>query len=32
MFTENWVFVDMVHLFAQMGVNLMAKVRDMECK
>ncbi len=23
-FTENWVFVDMVHLFAQMGVDLFA--------
>ncbi|QUJ75438.1 ester cyclase [Sulfitobacter albidus] len=25
-FTENWVFVDMIHLFAQMGVDLLAKV------
>lgn len=22
-FTENWVFVDMIHLFAQMGINLL---------
>ncbi|MFL4468396.1 ester cyclase [Tateyamaria armeniaca] len=27
-FTENWVFVDMVHLFAQMGVDLFARVRE----
>lgn len=26
-FTENWVFVDMVHLFAQMGVDLFARAR-----
>ncbi|WP_300036172.1 ester cyclase [uncultured Roseobacter sp.] len=25
-FTENWVFVDMVHLFAQMGVDLFARM------
>jgi len=30
MFTENWVFVDMIHLFNQMGVDLMAKVRELE--
>jgi len=24
-FTENWVFVDMVHLFKQMGVDLLAR-------
>lgn len=30
MFTENWVFVDMIHLFHQMGVDLMAKVRELE--
>jgi len=23
---ENWVFVDMVHLFRQMGVDLMARI------
>lgn len=28
-FTENWVFVDMIHLFAQFGVDLMARVRHM---
>jgi len=28
-FTENWVFVDMPHLFAQLGVDLMARVRHM---
>ena len=27
-FTENWVFVDMVHLFAQMGVDLFARARE----
>ncbi|WP_299293065.1 ester cyclase [uncultured Tateyamaria sp.] len=27
-FTENWVFVDMVHLFEQMGVDLFARMRD----
>ena len=26
-FTENWVFVDMLHLFSQMGVDLMARMR-----
>lgn len=25
-FTENWVFVDMIHLFAQFGTDLMAQV------
>lgn len=30
MFTENWVFVDMIHLFAQMGIDLMARVADTE--
>ncbi len=28
-FTENWVFVDMIHLFAQFGIDLMARVRHM---
>ncbi|MEL7090978.1 MAG: hypothetical protein AAFN94_04510 [Pseudomonadota bacterium] len=27
-FTENWVFVDMIHLFAQMGVDLFARMKD----
>ena len=27
-FTENWVFVDMVHLFAQMGVDLFERMKD----
>lgn len=27
LFTENWVFVDMVHLFAQFGVDLMTRMR-----
>ncbi len=27
-FIENWVFVDMVHLFAQMGVDLMARAAE----
>ncbi len=26
-FTENWVFVDMLHLFDQFGIDLMARVR-----
>jgi hypothetical protein len=32
MFTENWVFVDMLHLFGQMGIDLMAKAHDLEKK
>ena len=28
-FTENWVFVDMINLFQQFGVDLMARVRHM---
>lgn len=28
-FTENWVFVDMIHLFDQFGIDLMARVRHM---
>jgi hypothetical protein len=28
-FTENWVFVDMLHLFNQFGIDLMARVRHM---
>ena len=28
-FTENWVFVDMLHLFKQFGVDLMARVQHM---
>ncbi|MEO0633511.1 MAG: ester cyclase [Pseudomonadota bacterium] len=27
-FTENWVFVDMIHLFAQMGIDLFARMKD----
>ncbi|WP_299045951.1 ester cyclase [uncultured Tateyamaria sp.] len=27
-FTENWVFVDMIHLFQQMGVDLFARMRE----
>lgn len=27
-FTENWVFVDMIHLFAQMGVDLFARLQE----
>lgn len=27
-FSENWVFVDMVHLFRQFGVDLLARIRD----
>ena len=26
-FTENWVFVDMIHLFSQMGVDLFARAK-----
>ncbi|MEM6371727.1 MAG: ester cyclase [Pseudomonadota bacterium] len=26
-FTENWVFVDMIHLFTQMGIDLFARLR-----
>ncbi|MEQ3708356.1 MAG: ester cyclase [Tateyamaria sp.] len=26
-FTENWVFVDMIHLFAQMGIDLFARAK-----
>lgn len=29
-FTENWVFVDMIKLFSQMGVDLMARMKDAE--
>lgn len=29
-FTENWVFVDMIHLFGQMGIDLLARVADMD--
>jgi hypothetical protein len=25
-FTENWVFVDMLHLFRQFGVDLLARI------
>lgn len=32
MFTENWVFVDVLHLFRQMGIDLMAKVHELEKK
>ena len=32
LFTENWVFVDMLHLFGQMGIDLMAKVDELEKK
>lgn len=28
-FTENWVFVDMLHLFEQFGIDLMERVRHM---
>jgi predicted ester cyclase len=28
-FTENWVFVDMIHLFDQFGIDLMARTRLM---
>jgi len=28
-FVENWVFVDMIHLFAQMGIDLMKRVKHM---
>ncbi|WP_299281244.1 nuclear transport factor 2 family protein [uncultured Tateyamaria sp.] len=27
-FTENWVFVDMIHLFGQMGVDLFARMQE----
>lgn len=27
-FTENWVFVDMVHLFSQFGIDLFARMRE----
>ncbi|WP_298839035.1 ester cyclase [uncultured Roseobacter sp.] len=27
-FTENWVFVDMVHLFAQMGISLFDRMKE----
>ena len=26
-FTENWVFVDMIHLFQQMGIDLLGRIR-----
>lgn len=26
-YVQNWVFVDMVHLFAQMGVDLFERMR-----
>ena len=28
-FTENWVFVDMIHLFEQFGIDLMTRVQHM---
>ena len=28
-FTENWVFVDMIHFFGQFGIDLMARVKRM---
>lgn len=28
MFVENWVFVDMIHLFRQLGVDLMARLAE----
>ena len=28
MFTENWVFVDMIHLFGQMGYDLLAHLKE----
>jgi predicted ester cyclase len=31
-FTENWVFVDMLHLFDQFGIDLMARVRHMTAR
>ena len=31
-FTENWVFVDMLHLFGQIGIDLMAKAHELEKK
>ncbi|AXI45436.1 hypothetical protein C1J03_04925 [Sulfitobacter sp. SK012] len=31
-FTENWVFVDMIHLFSQMGVDLFARMKAQEVK
>lgn len=31
-FTENWVFVDMVHLWAQFGIDLMARLRGMTAR
>ncbi len=30
-FVENWVFVDMVHLFAQMGVDLFERMHSQIC-
>jgi len=26
-YVENWVFVDMIHLFRQFGIDLLASVR-----
>lgn len=31
-FTENWVFVDMVHLFRQFGVDLFDRIRNINTK
>lgn len=31
-FTENWVFVDMIHLFEQLGVDLFARMRSLSRK
>jgi hypothetical protein len=28
-FIENWVFVDMIHLFHQMGIDLMERIKHM---
>ena len=31
-FTENWVFLDMIHLFNQFGVDLMARMRALAAR
>jgi len=31
-FTENWVFVDMVHLWGQFGIDLMGRLREMSAR
>ena len=31
-FTENWVFVDMVHLFRQFGIDLFDRIKNINTR